>query len=166
MRYWLMALTLVPQIALAQPAEEVRCAEIRFSLSVESRQPETFRSMLDPDARFTGGEVLRGPDAVVAAWAPFFSEQGPRISWRPQYVEVLESGDLALTRGPYRLETKGEGGEKVVRWGTFSSVWRRGADGQWKVVFDIGGPPVDSPTEESQALLTAPVDSCITAPAP
>jgi ketosteroid isomerase-like protein len=164
MRNWLMAAAMLPMVALADPASEVRCAEIRFSLAAEARDPDAFRSQLDPDARFAGSEVFRGPEAIVTAWAPFFSPDGPRIAWRPQVVEVLDSGDLALTRGPYRLETVGKDGEAIVRWGTFNSIWRRGADQTWRVVFDAGGPPIDAPSEDAKRLLEAPVSDCIAGP--
>jgi ketosteroid isomerase-like protein len=164
MRNWLVAAAIIPVAAMADPASEVRCAEIRFSLAAEARDPEAFRLQLDPDARFAGSEVFRGPEAISTAWAPFFSAEGPRITWRPQVVEVLESGDLALTRGPYRLETVGKDGEAVVRWGTFNSVWRKGADHRWRVVFDAGGPPIESPSEDAKALLDAPVGDCIMEP--
>lgn len=161
MRSWLTALVALPLTAhAAGPEEEVRCAEVRFSLSVEAQDLPTFQSLLDRDARFAGSEVLRGPEAIVAAWAPFFAPDGPRIAWRPRVVEVLESGDLALTRGPYRLESRGQDGKTEVRWGTFNSIWRKGPDGGWRVVFDAGGPPVGSATEESEALLAAPVADC------
>ena len=156
----LVTLAWVPAVAMSDPAQQVRCAEIRFSLSAEARDAETFRSLIDADARFTGSEVLRGPDEIVAAWDPFFRPEGPRLKWRPAIVEVLESADLALTRGPYRLETRGDDGQAVVRWGTFNSVWRLGQDGQWRVVFDTGGPPIDTPTEESRALLEADTSDC------
>ena len=156
----LVACTVLPLAARGDPAADVRCAEIRFSLAAESRDAARFRSMIDADARFTGNEVLRGPDAVVEAWRPFFQPDGPRIKWRPQVVEVLDTGDLALTRGPYRLESRGQDGEVTVRWGTFNSVWRLGPDGQWRVVFDTGGPPIDEPTEESRALLEAETQDC------
>jgi ketosteroid isomerase-like protein len=164
MRNWLVAAAIIPVAAMADPASEVRCAEIRFSLAAEARDPEAFRLQLDPDARFAGSEVFRGPEAIATAWAPFFSAEGPRITWRPQVVEVLESGDLALTRGPYRLETVGKDGEAVVRWGTFNSVWRKGADHRWRVVFDAGGPPIESPSEDAKQLLEAPVSECIAGP--
>jgi ketosteroid isomerase-like protein len=154
----------LPIGAAADPVQQVRCAEVRFSLSAEARDAASFRSMIDPDARFTGDEVLRGPEAIVAAWSPFFRPDGPGIKWRPRIVEVLESGDLALTRGPYRLETQGEDGQAVVRWGTFNSVWRLGSDGRWRVVFDTGGPPLDKPTDEARALLEAATTDCDSGP--
>ena len=156
----LVACTVLPLAARGDAAADVRCAEVRLSLAAEARDAARFRSMIDADARFTGNEVLRGPDAVVDAWRPFFQPEGPRIKWRPHVVEVLDTGDLALTRGPYRLESMGPDGKLIVRWGTFNSVWRLGSDGQWRVVFDTGGPPIDTPTEESRALLEADTRDC------
>ena len=46
-------------------------------------------------------------------------------------VEVLESGNLALSSGPVRNAS----GEEV---GRFNSIWRKEADGTWRVVFDKG----------------------------
>lgn len=160
MRRLLLFTALWPFIVGAGPAEEVRCAEIRFSRAVEQGDPDAFRAAIDADARFVGNEVLRGPDAIAAAWAPFFAADGPRIAWRPRFVEVLESGQLALTRGPYRIDTRNEDGNLVTRWGTFNSVWRRAPDGRWRVVFDAGGPPTESPSEETTALLSADTQPC------
>jgi len=50
-----------------------------------------------------------------------------------EFVEVLESGTLAMSSGPVR-DPSGK------RTGTFNSVWRRESDGKWKIVLDNGCP--------------------------
>jgi uncharacterized protein (TIGR02246 family) len=160
------SVTLLALLALAMPAQaevddEVRCREIGFSKAVETRDQELFASFIDPDARFVSGSVSRGPQAITAAWAVFFDSDGPSIKWRPKYVEVLEDGTLALSRGPYRLVARDEDGNETEHWGTFNSVWRLHADGQWRVVFDAGGVLPQPPPAEDQALLDQP-DSCDT----
>ncbi len=139
--------------AIADVVDDVRCQEIAFSLSAERKSVESFRSFIDDDARFVGSTVARGPDEIVAAWAPFFAEDGPAIMWRPRFVEVLQDGRLALTRGPYRMITRNPDGELVERWGTFNSIWRKNADGEWRVVFDAGNSAPTAPDAETQALL-------------
>jgi uncharacterized protein (TIGR02246 family) len=146
-------------VALADTADQVRCREIGFSRSAEVRDAEAFATFIDEDARFVGGSVRRGPTAVVESWGPFFAEDGPEIAWRPQFVEVLEDGTLALTRGPYRMVTTGEDGTRKEYWGTFNSVWRKQADGSWKIVFDAGSDPDETPPDEVKALLDTP-DEC------
>jgi uncharacterized protein (TIGR02246 family) len=138
---------------LAAPADDVRCREIGFSLAAEARDAERFASFIDADARFVGGTVLHGTEAIVEAWKVFLSADGPSIKWRPQFVEVLEDGTLALTRGPYRVIAIDESGNRKESWGTFNSVWRKHDDGSWKVVFDAGSQAAEAPAAEIMALL-------------
>ena len=145
--------------ALADVTDDVRCREIGFSLSVEKGDATAFRSFVDPDARFVGGGgVIRGADAVADGWQVFFADGGPSIKWRPQFVEVLEDGQLALTRGPYRMTSVDADGNAQESWGTFNSVWRLHDDGQWRVVFDAGNPAHEPPDEATRALLDEPVN--------
>ncbi len=139
--------------AIADVTNDVRCREIAFSQSVENQDVVAFESLIDSDARFVGRSVQRGVADVVTAWGVFFAEGAPQMKWRPQFVEVLEDGTLALSRGPYRMIVEGPDGEVTERWGTFNSVWRKQTDGSWKVVFDAGNTAPTPPDEETQALL-------------
>ena len=139
--------------ALGDLTQDVRCREIGFSKSIEEMDQKRFTSYLDEDVRFVGNSVTRGPEAVTEAWKAFFEEEGPKIKWRPQFVEVLENGQLALTRGPFRMTVTDEQGNTTENWGTFNSVWRLKADGEWKVVFDAGSPVNEEPLDEVRKLL-------------
>lgn len=139
--------------AAADPVDEVRCREIGFSKSVESRDVEAFRSFVDADARFISNRPRRGVDEIAEGWSTFMAEDGPRIRWRPQYVEVLEDGTLALSRGLYEYVTTGEDGTEIRTYGSFNSTWRLNADGVWRVVFDAGDPAARPPTDEEKAIL-------------
>ena len=153
-----MLCLLVASIAFADPVDEVRCREIGFSKSAEERNIEAFRSFIDADARFASNTVLRGVDAVAEAWAVFFAADGPSIKWRPQIIEVLEGGKLALSRGPYRVTGTDTDGNAIENWGTFNSVWRQSDDGKWRVVFDAGSPAAAAPDDATKALLDADDD--------
>lgn len=155
----LLLVAVFPLSATADVATQVRCREIAFSQSAEARDSERFASFLDADARFVGNSVARGVAAVVQAWGVFFAPEGPAIMWRPRFVEVLEDGRLALSRGPYRMLSRDEQGAEVEHWGTFNSVWRLQADGSWKIVFDAGSPSAVPPSDEDRALLVQPT-SC------
>jgi len=155
----LLGLLILAQ-AHAGVEDDVRCREIGFSRAAEQQDLDAFRRHVDADARFVSETVLRGVDAVAAAWTVFFQEDGPTIKWRPQIVEVLENGRLALSRGPYRVLTRDDDGNVVAQWGTFNSVWRLNADGAWRVVFDAGSPAATPPGDEVRALLDA-ADDCL-----
>ena len=154
----LTTLLLISAASLADVSDDVRCREIAFSQSVEQQDISAFESFIDADARFVGGSVNRGPAEVTKAWSVFFSEDGPKIIWRPQIIEVLEDGKLALSRGPYKMTSKDADGETIEQWGTFNSIWRKQADGVWKVVFDAGNASATPPGDEAQALLNEAVN--------
>jgi uncharacterized protein (TIGR02246 family) len=127
-------------LAADEIADDLRAAEIAFATSVAEHDAERFASFIDEDAVFLGATVLRGRAAIVQAWSIFFAEDGPSLVWQPDIVEVRPDG-LGLSRGPYTLTTTGEDGRQSSSSGLFTSIWRRGEDGSWKVLFDAGCPP-------------------------
>lgn len=116
----------------AELAREVFVAESSFAAAFARRDVAGFAQFLAPEAIFYGGEhPARGREAVVTSWRPLLESAAPPFSWRPESVEVLASGTLALSSGP----VFNPAGERIA---TFNSVWRREPDGSWRVVFDKG----------------------------
>jgi ketosteroid isomerase-like protein len=58
------------------------------------------------------------------------------LNWAPIFGDVSQAGDLGYTTGPYVLKEKTT--EKVLRQGMFFSIWKKQADGLWRVVVDCG----------------------------
>lgn len=117
---------------------DVTAAERAFAKTMADRDLAAFAAFVAEDAVFfSGPEPRRGRSQVVEWWSRFFAPGTPApFSWEPDQVEVLPSGGLALSTGPVR-DSQG----KIVS--RFNSIWRRDADGRWRVVFDKGdsGPP-------------------------
>jgi ketosteroid isomerase-like protein len=127
--------SLFAQAAPAALTSQVFAAESSFAASMARRDVKAFGALVSPEAVFFSDTApLRGKEAVLAAWRKFFVEPKAPFSWRPETVEVLSSGTLALTSGPVH-----DPAGKLI--GTFTSIWRREADGRWRVIFDKGGPP-------------------------
>lgn len=118
----------------AELEDQVRATERAFAKSMADRDFAAFTAHLADDAIFMGGTTLRGRQAVADGWAELFKSPQAPFSWEPETVVVLESGTLALSSGPVRNPA----GEPA---GTYNSVWRREADGRWRIVFDKGCPP-------------------------
>jgi uncharacterized protein (TIGR02246 family) len=154
----LLSVLLSAAPALADDADDVRCREIAFSQSVENQDAEAFASFIEPDARFISSSVSRGAENIVAAWSVFFTADAPKIKWRPQYIEVLQDGNLALSRGPYHMNSLSPDGELLESWGTFNSVWRKQSDGDWKIIFDAGNEAAGPPPQDVQAILEREMD--------
>ena len=138
-----LALCTLPGAARAQSNAElqgqVRERERAFARTMADRDHAAFVSFLAEETVFFSGKgPLRGKKAVADAWKAFYEGAKAPFSWEPDAVEVLDSGRLALSSGPVH-DPEGK------RVSTFNSVWRREADGQWRIVFDKGCPPCPCP---------------------
>lgn len=139
MRFVALALAFISSLSIGSAfgqsneelAAQVRDAENAFAKTMADRDLEAFASFVAEDAFFFGEKGLRGKKAVVDAWSKFYEDKTAPFSWRAETVEVLDTGRLAFSSGPV-FDSKG------IRTATFNSVWRREADGKWKVVFDKG----------------------------
>ena len=120
-------------LILAQSGGDVvRERESAFAQTMADRNLTAFADFVSEEALFfSGDELLRGREAIVAGWARFFEGEEAPFRWWPEQVEVLESGGLAHSSGP----VVGPSGEQL---GQFNSIWRLEEDGQWRVVFDKG----------------------------
>jgi len=125
---------------VAPPAEsevqrQVRATEQAFARTMADRDHTAFATFLADDAIFMSEKrTLRGKPQVMEGWKGFYAGADAPFSWEPEKVEVLESGTLALSTGAVHNPQ----GDRI---GTFNSIWRREADGHWRVVFDKGCPP-------------------------
>jgi len=88
-------------------------------------------SLLAPNA-----PIASGKQAIHAAWAGLLGP-GTSISWQATKVEVARSSDLASIMGTYQLTMKDPQGNPMNDKGKFVEVWKKQADGKWKVVADI-----------------------------
>jgi ketosteroid isomerase-like protein len=59
------------------------------------------------------------------------------LRWAPAYGDVSPSGDLGWNTGPTVFEDT-SAAKKPARHGMFFSVWKKQADGRWRVLLDLG----------------------------
>jgi len=125
--------TPMPKPGNAVLQKQVADTERAFARTMADRNLEGFATFVADDAIFfSGPEPRRGKAQVVEWWSRFFAAGTPApFSWDPDQVEVLVSGALAWSTGPVRDPQ----GRVVSR---FNSIWRREADGTWRIVFDKG----------------------------
>ena len=133
----LLAVLLLAACAAPLPKPEVLKQEVAdteraFAKTMADRDHAAFASFLDDETVFFGSKgAQRGKAVVAEVWKQFYSEPQAPFSWEPTVVEVLDSGTLALSHGPV-FDPSGK------PFATFTSIWRRNAAGQWKIIFDRG----------------------------
>lgn len=113
--------------------QQVVDTERAFARTMAARDHTAFTGFLSEETVFFTGRVIRGKQAVATAWKRFFEAPEAPFSWEPSEadVQVLDSGDLAISSGPVR-NPRGD------VFATFTSIWRREAPGVWRIIFDKG----------------------------
>lgn len=112
--------------------QEVMDAEWNFARTMAARDHDAFTSFLSDEAIFISGSgPLRGKTEVAEGWRRYFGTAEAPFSWKPERVEVLRSGSLALSTGP----VYDPDGRRIA---TFTSIWRKEAGGEWRIIFDRG----------------------------
>ena len=67
------------------------------------------------------------------------------LNWQPVYADVSNSGDFGYTTGPYTL-TDNSPEKAATKYGYYFSIWKKQADGNWKVEIDCG---IETPVPRS-----------------
>ena len=116
---------------LAAIAADVKAAEIAFAKTMADRQFERFADFVADDAVFNGAKPHIGKAAVLDAWKGFFGAAPAPFSWAPDAVAPTADGRYAISTGLAR-----DAAGKVIS--RFTSLWRKDADGRWRVVADQG----------------------------
>lgn len=83
------------------------------------------------------GLIVRDGWVPAVAWLAARPAPDLALDWRPVHVEVAASGELGLSTGPWRM-ARPRARDAPPAYGQFVSVWKRDAEGTWKVAADIG----------------------------
>jgi len=110
--------------------------EHRFAESVAKGGGKAFATWFADDAvTLSNGQpaVLgRGNIAAQTNWDPKVYQ----LTWTPQGAQMLPSNDAGYTWGHYEGRTKDRNGEPIVTTGRYITLWKKTADGSWKVALD------------------------------
>jgi ketosteroid isomerase-like protein len=128
-------------------AETLMVADRAFAAAVAEGGSAAWASWFHEDGAMIQPRIgeVRGRDEILAFMAGL-DDPGTSLRWEPQRAEIAASGDLGWTTGTYVSASVGEDGETVRGEGRYVSIWRRAADGSWRVVMDLGN-PTETPPE-------------------
>jgi uncharacterized protein (TIGR02246 family) len=78
----------------------------------------------------------RGHDAVQKGMVEFLSQMAVKdLSLKTEDVAVR--GDVAVETGSYEMTVRSKAGKEIKDKGKYVTVWKRQADGTWKITRDI-----------------------------
>jgi uncharacterized protein (TIGR02246 family) len=143
----IMACAACTQNAQAPAAKPDTAAETQAIEKVEqgqlaaipARDQAGATSLYADDAVFISerGEASRGKEAIAAGFKAFLADPTMKIDYKPGPKTFSDDGTMAYSTADYTESYTDPATKKVVNLkGTNLSVWKKQADGSWKLVAD------------------------------
>ena len=116
---------------------EVMETELAFSKMAKSEGiPAAFLSYAAEDAvLMRNNKLILGKIAIKNLMSSQASGK-VELSWKPEFIDVSASGDLAYTYGYFTYTSTDSAGKADSQSGVFHTIWKRQEDGSWKYVWD------------------------------
>jgi len=120
----------------------IRGLSQEWSKAAGAKELDKAVSVYADDARrlATGAPVAVGIDAIRKEWQEYFAMPGPGFSWAATNVEVARSGDMAYETGTCEFKTLDKNKRPLTINEKYVVVWKKQADGRWKVLADMDNP--------------------------
>jgi ketosteroid isomerase-like protein len=108
-------------------------------------QAETDYAKLALEKGFRAASIhVFADDGVMFASGPVNGKQywqkqteEPLLIWRPAFATAARTDELGYTTGPWELK-KARDDAKAQAFGQYVTIWKKGMDGAWKVMLDVG----------------------------
>jgi len=99
---------------------------------------KAFLNYADDNAVLERNDVLiKGKRSIAQSFKDLPSSSTKvSLTWKPDFVDVSNAGDLGYTYGKYKYTSIDSLGKKHEAEGIFHTVWKRQPDGKWKYVWD------------------------------
>ena len=146
-----LCIALVPMtVAFAAGADEkaVRDADAEWSRVAAAKDLDKTVSFYADDAMVLppNQSMVTSKTGIRNLWKGFLDSLTD-INWKTTHVEMAKSGDMGCLIGTYALTMKD--GTKDT--GKYCEVWKKRADGEWKVTADMFSSDLPAPAASSPA---------------
>jgi uncharacterized protein (TIGR02246 family) len=129
----------------------IRAAVKEWSAAAQAKNAAKFASFYAEDGviMLAGAPDISGMAAIREGLAGMMQDPAFSLSFAAETVVVARSGDLAYETGSYAMSMTGPDGKPAPEQGHYIVVWRKQADGTWKVAADV---PVSDPPAGTAAV--------------
>lgn len=141
-----IALSLVATVTACRPpvdqsasaAAAVRAADSAWAQAFARKDLPTYLSFVDSTASILppNAAIVTGLAGIRALVESYLGLPGLSGTWQPTRAEAARSGELAYSTGTYELSYNDPSGKRVTERGKYIEVWRKQADGSWRMVLE------------------------------
>lgn len=114
--------------------------EARWNTDYVSKNPEKIVAYYADDAvlMVPGMPATTGKDAIRTSIQQMLTDPALTLKFQASKVDVAKSGELGYTQGSYTMTMTNSTTRRVMSdHGSYVTVYRKQADGKWKVAEDI-----------------------------
>jgi uncharacterized protein (TIGR02246 family) len=128
----------MPPDTRAEDEAAIRAADQAFSAAANSKDVDAAMAFYADDAIGLppNAPMSTGRDAIRAEFSAMMAMPGFSLTWSPTRIDVASSGDLGYSVGTAQFSATGPDGQMMSDTMKYATVWRKQADGSWKVVVD------------------------------
>jgi uncharacterized protein (TIGR02246 family) len=138
----------------AEAEQAIRAKQAQLNQDYASKDAEKVTAHYADDAvlAIPGAPAIKGKPAIHQAIKQMETDPALRVTWRPERIEVADSGDLAFVEGSYHLTMTDPSTKDVISdHGTYLTTYRLGSDGDWKIAADMSTSEPPAETAEGSA---------------
>ena len=129
-----------PVVDVAAEQGKIRDLETAWSKDAAAKDLDKSVANYADDAilMMPGAPAAKTRDAVRASWKGMLGDPNLKIAFAPDRIEISASGDLATTQGSYTMTMTNPKTKKPVEdKGSYLTVYKKQADGNWKAIEDM-----------------------------
>ncbi|MFT3678739.1 MAG: hypothetical protein QM791_00615 [Ferruginibacter sp.] len=124
------------KVSDASVRADVMAADRAFSrLSEEKGLKAAFVEYIDSNGILLRPNTVPLVEGNAMDFISRADDTGFMMTWEPKSATVARSGELAFTYGIFSMK---ENVSDSIQYGTYVTVWKKQADGQWKFVLHSG----------------------------
>ncbi|HXY11195.1 MAG TPA: DUF4440 domain-containing protein [Terriglobales bacterium] len=124
--------------ASGKASDELLAADAAWMKVYSAKDLEKSVAFFDNEGSMlpSNAPIATGKDALTKLIGSAFATPDYTLSWHASKVGVARSGDLGYTSGTYDFSMKDASGKTFSDKGKYLTVWKKEANGTWKVLVD------------------------------
>ena len=128
-----------PKVDIEAERTAIRTADAEWAKTAAAKDADGFTSFMAENGAIlpTNAPTLTGAEAIKKWMSEMMANPGFAVTWQPGTVEVSAAGDFGYSLGTYELKIQDPAGNTVADQGKYITIWKKQADGKWKVAADI-----------------------------